>query len=492
MMARRDGLSRKGSALFTVMAVVSAAAMLSAVVLTTGDSTANAADRYADRMELRAIAWSGLQGVMAELAEQRETVLAGGAPTLDAQYPLADEGTDRPVATLLPWPTEDERAAAPLAVSETAKLDLNRADLEMLKGLGLEEAVAQSLVDRRAARPFTSVEELATVGTLSAAQIFGGGTGDATEASASSGVRGAAVIPPLATLLTTLTFDPNIQTGLAGDTAGKLRVNVAGGWSESIGRVLTEQIGAEQTASVKRLLEQSKNLKTDGALAAAMRQFGVPKTLLPAAFDLLTVTDDMFVPGRVDVNTADVRTLAAIPGIGPDHAAAMVTARAQLSEDERASRTWPLTRGILNDEEFEKAVDWLTTRSTQWRVRVEAAVVRGEGGEAKVLRSAVYEAVIDIASDRPRIAYLREVTLLPVAMAMEKRVATLAKALAEAKPPLPPLPPPPPPPEEPPAEAQDPPPEAVSKPAAPPPPPGPESGTMVDRRTGRWRSGRAD
>lgn len=481
--------SRRASALFTAMIAVAAAAMLSAVVLTTGDSTANAADRNADRMELRAIAWSGIQAVMAQLAEQRGEILAGGTPKLDAEFALADEGSVRPVATLAPWPGNDDRAAAPLAVSETGKLDVNRADLAMLKALGLEDAVAQSLVDRRAARPFTSVEELATVGTISTAVLFGS-TAEPNDPKAGP------EMPPLTDLLTTLSFDPNIQNGLASeDAAGKLRINVAGGWNERLGRVLAEQLGAETAEGVKRLLEQSKGLTTDGALAAAMRQFGVPKSMLPGAFDVLTVTDDMYVPGRVDLNAADVKVLSAIPGIGVDHAAAIVAAREQLSGEERRSRAWPLTRGILNDEEFEKAAPWLTTRSTQWRVRVQAAVTSGEGSEAKVLRSAVYEAVIDIASDRPRVAYLREITMLPVAMAMERRVATLAKALADAKPPLPPLPPaapPPPPAEEGPDPGDSEPPEAVAKPAETPAPAGPEAGTMVDRRTGRWRSGRTN
>lgn len=487
----------RGSALFTVLAVVAIASMLGAIVMTAGDSTATATDRQVERIELRATAWSGVQAAMAELAAQRQDLLDGKAPVLTPETPLAEEGSERPVARLMAWEPEAaaSRAGAAekvYAVAEGAKLDLNRADAAMLAALGLPEATAGEIAARRGARPFTSVEELATLGSATVAEVFGPGAPAPTERPAGPEAAG---LPAYAELFTTLSFDPNVQAGLAsGESAGKLRINIGQGWSDEVGRVLTEELGQAASDAVKKLVEQTKVLDTDTALAAALQQQGVPKELTGAALDVLTVSDDLFVPGRVDVMRARAEVLAAIPGIGKDKAAAIVAARGQLTEEERKGRAWPYTRGILTPEEFAKALPWMTSRSLQWRVRVQASVERAASGaapgEAKVLRSAAYEAVIDVSSERPRLAYWREITLMPIARAMEKRVSGLARSLAESRAPAAPepeAPAEPPPPEAPPPDG--PPPAADNPPPPPAPPASGESGAMKDRRTGRWKGG---
>ena len=77
------GVKRGGSALFTVLVVIAVASMLSAVVLTAGDSTATATDRQVERLTLRAVAWSGVQAAMAELASQRAADQATSQATDD-------------------------------------------------------------------------------------------------------------------------------------------------------------------------------------------------------------------------------------------------------------------------------------------------------------------------------------------------------------------------------------------------------------------------
>ena len=111
---------RRGSALFLVLGVVAAAAMMGAVVLSTGDSTATATDRHAERVVLRAGAWSGIQSAMAELAKQRADLLTGKPPTLTPEIVLSDEAsTEKLVVRLLPWgevADDPERREPPLAV----------------------------------------------------------------------------------------------------------------------------------------------------------------------------------------------------------------------------------------------------------------------------------------------------------------------------------------------------------------------------------------
>ncbi len=480
---------RRGSALFLVLGVVAAAAMMGAVVLTAGDSTATATDRHAERVSLRAAAWSGVQSAMAELAKQRPDLLAGKPPTFTPEIVLSDEASaEKLVVRLLPWDDADdaERREPPLAMPESARLDLNRATPEMLAALGLAETAVAEIVARRGSRPFASVEELATLSV----------TAPATDATASRGEPSLASFDPSQSL-TTLSFDPNIQAGIASaEAAGALRFNIAQGWSDELGELIAKQLGAEASNAVKRLIEQNKNLSTDADFAAAIINSGIPKTLWPVAFDLFTTSDDMYVPGRVDLNLAPEVVLAAIPGIGKEHAAAILAARQQLSADELRSRVWPLSRDIMKPEEMAQAVGWLSTRSTQWRIRVQASIERGsEDGTSTIRRTATFEAVLDAASERPRLAYLREVTLLPIARAMERRVGALAKAIAEAAPPPPPTPdfdadfaPPP---EPDPTFGNDSAPETprVDDGAKPSAPTTPGAGTMVDRRIGRWNAG---
>jgi hypothetical protein len=457
-----------------VLGVVAAAALMSAAVLVTGDSTATATERHAERVHLRAAAWSGLQSLMADLAAQRNDLLLGNDPRLELDLTLTDDSSpDRIVVRLVSWTKDDAdpRDASPAALPEPARLNLNLATPEMLAGLGVPEAAVTEITSRRASRPFASVEELATLSTP---------------------------IPTETTdLLTTLAYDPNIQTGLASpDAALAPRFNLAEGWSEELGTRLAQQLGPDITPTIKRLVEQTPSLKSDSELFAALATLGVPRDLYPAAFDILTTSDDLYVPGRIDLLRAPETVLAAIPGFNKERAAALAAARAQLSEDERRSRVWPVTRGLIPPEEFGKAIPWLASCSTQWRVRVLASIESPSADAPRVLRSAVYEAVIDAAGETPRLAYLREVTLLPLAQVMRDRVGTLARAVAERTPPAPPsarLDDPPPPPPEPDANGSEN--SASTSPKVDNPPSGdaPGSGsvgTMVDRRRGRWNAGR--
>jgi hypothetical protein len=88
--------------------------------------------------------------------------------------------------------------------------------------------------------------------------------------------------------------------------------------------------------------------------------------------------------------------------------------------------------GILSPDEFVKAVDWMTTRSMQWRVRLEAGIIdtdSPERGTPELQERMTLEAIIDVASDRPRVAYLRDVTLLSTAFTLKSRIDADAEDL---------------------------------------------------------------
>jgi hypothetical protein len=137
-----------------------------------------------------------------------------------------------------------------------------------------------------------------------------------------------------------------------------------------------------------------------------------------------------------------------------------VDARERVPSESRRSSAWTVTDGDLPVEAFADACEWMTTRTTVWRVRVEAgfndAGDGADGGfdpfdgaaefelpdadefgtaiepdreQAGALRHrVVLEAVIDVSAPRPRIAYLRDVTSLEIARAQRVAFASLSDA----------------------------------------------------------------
>ncbi len=181
---------------------------------------------------------------------------------------------------------------------------------------------------------------------------------------------------------------------------------------------------------------------------------------------------------------------------------------------------WPAAEGILTEEQFEQAVDWLCVRSTQWRVRIEAGLrpvdegvdsawpVQPPGGDRvsgratdtlddappPMTHAMILEAVIDVSGRRPRLAYLRDVTYLDQANELRAHlVATQAEAALRQPSPEPASEVPPPPPARPDTLSERPERSVTPPPAEEPgerPGAGNEQQTPVDRRIGRWTPGR--
>lgn len=431
--------------LLAVLLVIVLAAMIGSTLLVTVDAERSSAETTLRRSQSRANAWSGIQYVMAQLADQREKLLAGSSPEVGTEWVLyEDEGGRRAVVRLVPvWGDMH-------LVSETGKVDVNHASKEMLaslSGIGTE-ARAQKIID---ARPFTSVEELVRVDGMAADVLYGfvdtpiglealgpgaDGTGGAKPPEPRSG-GGAASEAGLIDLLTVFSFDPNIQAGIESpEKRGKLRVNLNVPWSDRFERAVEEQWGKEAVAVAKGLFDQGLQFRSDREMLANLRRLGVnDPEILRGMLDAVTTSSDMYRLGRIDILTAPVDVIATLPGIDHGRALDIVDRRDRLSEEMRLSSMWLVQEGILSLDEYEAVVDLVTTRSMQWRVRVEAGFqdparyerVAGVGrsvleGLAEATRDesvlsdrVVYDAVIDVSSERARVAYLREVSMLDLA-----------------------------------------------------------------------------
>jgi hypothetical protein len=124
--------------------------------------------------------------------------------------------------------------------------------------------------------------------------------------------------------------------------------------------------------------------------------------------------------------------LACVPGIDADTAAKLVRERANVDDDTKLTICWPVISGVLTEDQFQRAAGHLTMRSTQWRVIVEAGMRDGTTGaelteadraagadEKPLLDQVTVEAVIDVSGTRPRVAYLRDISLLLVAQSLD-------------------------------------------------------------------------
>lgn len=394
---------RRGAVLLVVFVLVVAAALVTAGIVDAGAARRVDETLGARREQARLMAWSGVRALLAEFAAQRETLLLGGTgtPAVSAEWtgPVDAQGRR--------WmfrvrPDALGRAASP----EAARLDVNRVPADVLglvEGLGPEGA--KRLVAGRAG-VFGSVEEaLERAGPL-------------------PGAGGRALLDRL----TVYAADPTVQAGVGENVTGEARVDVATPWTPRLRRAIAERFGEEGAAAAQGLFENRDLVRGPSDLIARLREASVPEAMWGEILDAVTAGGDRFRLGLIDLNRADAATLALLPGIDDQQAEQIVSTRERLSEDDLASVVWPLMEGILDAEALIRAADWLTTRSLQWRVRVEGGWVRpseeaasdaglSEDGlaDAGLGDRFVFEAVIDVADARPRVAMLREVTTLEAA-----------------------------------------------------------------------------
>ncbi|MBM3334826.1 helix-hairpin-helix domain-containing protein [Candidatus Sumerlaeota bacterium] len=101
---------------------------------------------------------------------------------------------------------------------------------------------------------------------------------------------------------------------------------------------------------------------------------------------------------RINVNTAPLEVLVALPGMTEDLANAIITHRSS-SIGPFMRRSDLLSVSGMTDEVFRQIIDYVTVQSYQFRI-----VAEGHCDQTK----AKVEVVVDIASSPPKILYMRE------------------------------------------------------------------------------------
>lgn len=506
----------RGSVLFAVLVVVAIGAMIGTSVMLRAQSHRALAGVGVRKTQTTALAWSGVNAAMAEMAAQRESILDGGEPTLTSEWELFREGAWRGVVRLVP-----QGESGQVCIPENARLDANLASKEMLAALpGVGDAIADKIIAARG-QGLSSIEPLRglagapvadelRVVTPAPPSTHDGTTGDHAWIDH----------------LTVFSFDPDLQAGVAGNEAGKglQRVGLSNGWTDGARSAVADRFGEDIARVAEAVFKDAPPLTKDSQLVALLRRVGSKPKDWAAAMDFFATSPDEYRVGRVDLNRASEAVLACIPGIDAAAASKIVGTRESLSAATRLNVAWPAAEGILTEEQFEQAVDWLCVRSTQWRVRIEAGLLpvdegvdsawpaqpsAGERFSDRAIESfddapppmthaMILEAVIDVSGRRPRLAYLRDVTYLGQANELRAHIeATQAEAALRQPPPEPPPEPEPeltPPPPARPDTLSERPERSVTPPPAEDPGERPgnasEEQKPVDRRIGRWTPGR--
>ncbi len=129
---------------------------------------------------------------------------------------------------------------------------------------------------------------------------------------------------------------------------------------------------------------------------------GVDEESLPAALDRLTHTNAHHLHGLININSASAQVLATVPGIDDALANEIIGAREAIPPDERGNIAWLFTEKIVDADEFRKIGHHLTARGHQFSFRAAGFSNQGQ--------YRIIEAIVDLAGDRPRIIYLRDIS----------------------------------------------------------------------------------
>jgi type II secretory pathway component PulK len=349
-----------------------------------------------------------------------QTYQAERVPVGDAWFwllgrPEAADGVSRPVYGL---------------VDEASKLNLNTATREMLEALpGMTAELADSILEWRSEddegvtggagsstyllrqpphlckhSPFETVEELALVHGATWEILYGddlnrNGVLDPHEQQGGSRFeRG------LVEYLTVHSREPNQR----GDGSARINVNQP---SEELATLLRETFGDTRGGEILARVGSS------GGGHRSLLGFYVRSGMTADEFDQvageLTVSDEEFLIGLVNVNTASETVLACIPGIDEAKASELVATRAGQAVP-ASSVAW--VAESLGEENALLAGPHLTAQSWQALADVVAVGRHGRGYRRT-------QFVMDISGESPAIVYRRNLASLGWALGLEAQQA---------------------------------------------------------------------
>jgi len=369
-------------------------------------------------------------------------------PGLFRHQLVADDGSDRWYFTLYSSPKEGEVEPRFGLIDEGRKLNLNVATADMLsKATALGPQLIQEIagdnplltnvVDALAPvhQQFSTFDELLRLPGCTPGFLYGEDANRNFRLDPNED-DGRLQFPPddadgrlflgLQEVATVWTYEFDI----ASDGSPRLQLNTP---RETVPEFV---LPAKAAAFVEAAWKNRRLFKTPAELLEAKEKFkdaegkdvevesGVGAGELPVILDQLTTTFAPKLTGLVNVNTASMAVLQAIPGMTQAHAEAIVQVRETLPIEARNSIAWLYREAILNAAEFKAVAPFLTARSQQFRCNaIGYALPSG--------RFRIFEIVIDTADRSPRLLYARDITRfgVPFALTPPETIAAPAATL---------------------------------------------------------------
>jgi type II secretory pathway component PulK len=429
---------RKGVALIIVLWLVAILTLLMYAFLTDMQVEYSLAGGYGDQKKAEQIAWSAIDYACATLINNPQT-----SSTLIDQSWSNDQSRFFEIglgdgAFSIVHPTYDDSAAPMWGIEdEASKINLNTVTAEMLLKLPLSwmtEQIADSIIAWRDAKPsalpsaaedsyyqslnppygckhqpFETIEELLYVAGVTQEALYGrdanlNGINDPGEQDSASHPD-----PGLFGLVTVWSVDKN-QTAagtprLNLNTASQQLLQLAGMTQQEIQSTLAYRLQRGPFPTVAHLLGQPSR--------------GIPPILAGARFkalaDRFTVAPGATIPGLVNINTAPLQVLLALPGITQEIAVKLMAQR--ITPGANLSNLGWLT-DVVTPEQLQGFANLITCRSYQFRIhavgRIGTPYTSGPaGGDVAERPGAIKRmmAVFDmLATPGPRLVYWKDVT----------------------------------------------------------------------------------
>ena len=336
----------------------------------------------------------------------------------------------------VPGPSDPVDAPTFGLVDEASKLNLNSASVTMLLNLpGMTADLAQAIVQwRTATGASTDGSSSVAVGTVKGApfesaselELVNGGTdpsvlyGDDANLNHVSDPEENTISslgqfnPGLLEYVTVFSREPNTLSD------GTRRVNITQGRSSAVSQLLTQTFGAARGGAILA------NLRRGGSTVHSVLEFYQKSGMTAAELDLITpkitAKGGTYAVGLINVNTASAAVLACVPGITPDIANNIVTARTTPIAGVTTNLAW--VAPILGPGVIAQAGPYLTAQSYQVSADVAATGRFGRGYRRTLF-------VLDNSSGTPQIVYRRNLAALGWALGKDARTALAAQATAQ-------------------------------------------------------------
>ena len=420
--------NRGGFALIAVLLVIGASTLAVTIFLRWSSAEIAIASASAQRSHSRLLVDSGIAIVLSELKSQRGEILEGRRPELDRTYVVHEGPVSSRIIRLLSVGPDRERL-----VPVGGLLDLNRATSLQLQATGaLTQIQSDLIIATRSTLPggrYRTLDDLLRItsddGTfIITPEMIHGPLEDlrpAREVLALEEDRGERAMQALGTartsrlsdLLTVHSFEPLLQRD------GTWRIDVAVPYSDELGLRFDRTFG-EGAGEVLRRIKMNVNLQDDVTLGALIAE-GVDIADQPDILDKITA-EGRWASGRIDINTAPLEVLQTLPGLDPDSASALVDARESLSSSMRADITWPRDQRIIKPSTMYGLYGLITNRTWLWKLRFAAGTVPSEDLDSALENPVMVELVVDLSRPRPRLASLRDIGRLDLAVRLLEQV----------------------------------------------------------------------